>query len=143
MMEFGYSKTTNAFYDMSRKDLFIEAGTWPDDVVEVEQNIAAEFMQTPPSGKQRVSGDDGLPAWGDIPPPTRDELIAIAENERQRLLAYADVVMLDWRTELMLGEISDTNRAKLSAWLAYKNEVKEVDVTIGPENVIWPVPPEA
>lgn len=142
-MEFGYSKTTNAFYDMSRKDLFIEAGTWPDDVIEVEQNIADEFMQTPPSGKQRISGDDGLPTWGDIPPPTRDELIAIAENERQRLLAYADVVMLDWRTELMLGEISDTNRAKLSAWLAYKNEVKEVDVTIGPENVIWPVPPEA
>lgn len=142
-MEFGYSKTTNAFYDMSRKDLFIEAGTWPGDVVEVEQNIADEFMQTPPSGKLRVSGDDGLPAWGDIPPPTRDELIAIAENERQRLLAYADVVMQDWRTELMLGEISDTNRAKLSAWLAYKNEVKEVDVTIDPENVIWPVPPEA
>lgn len=142
-MEFGYSKTTNAFYDMSRKDLFLEAGTWPGDVIEVEQNIADEFMQTPPSGKQRISGDDGLPTWGDIPPPTRDELIAIAENERQRLLAYADVVMLDWRTELMLGEISDTNRAKLSAWLAYKNEVKEVDVTIGPENVIWPVPPEA
>lgn len=70
-------------------------------------------------------------------------MIAIAENERQRLLAYADVVMQDWRTELMLGEISDTNRAKLSAWLAYKNEVKEVDVTIDPENVIWPVPPEA
>ncbi|MCR3704690.1 tail fiber assembly protein [Citrobacter freundii] len=143
MMEFGYSKTTNAFYDMSRKDLFLEAGTWPGDVIEVEQNIADEFMQTPPSGKQRISGDDGLPTWGDIPPPTRDELIAIAENERQRLLAYADVVMLDWRTELMLGEISDTNRAKLSAWLAYKNEVKEVDVTIDPENVIWPVPPEA
>ncbi|HHG0453367.1 MAG: tail fiber assembly protein [Citrobacter freundii] len=143
MMEFGYSKTTNAFYDMSRKDLFIEAGTWPGDVVEVEKNIADEFMQTPPSGKLRVSGDDGLPAWGDIPPPTRDKLIAIAENERQRLLAYANVVMLDWRTELMLGEISDTNRAKLSAWLAYKNEVKEVDVTIDPENVIWPVPPEA
>lgn len=142
-MEFGYSKTTNAFYDMSRKDLFIEAGTWPGDVVEVEKNIADEFMQTPPSGKLRVSGDDGLPAWGDIPPPTRDKLIAIAENERQRLLAYANVVMLDWRTELMLGEISDTNRAKLSAWLAYKNEVKEVDVTIDPENVIWPVPPEA
>ncbi|MBQ0246744.1 tail fiber assembly protein [Citrobacter freundii] len=142
-MSYGYSKTTNAFYDLSREDAFIEAGTWPNDVIEVEQSIADEFMQTPPSGKLRVSGDDGLPAWGDIPPPTRDELIAIAENERQRLLAYADVVMLDWRTELMLGEISDTNRAKLSAWLAYKNEVKEVDVTIGPENVIWPVPPEA
>lgn len=142
-MEFGYSKTTNAFYDMSRKDLFLEAGTWPDDVVEVEQNIAAEFMQTPPSGKQRVSGDDGLPAWGDIPPPAKEDLIAAAEQVRQQLLAHADAVMLDWRTELMLGEISDANRAKLSAWLAYKNEVKSADVTTDIEHVSWPVPPGA
>ncbi|MEY5966026.1 tail fiber assembly protein, partial [Salmonella enterica subsp. enterica serovar Corvallis] len=70
-------------------------------------------------------------------------LIAIAEQVRQQLLTHADAVMLDWRTELMLDEISDANRAKLSAWLAYKNEVKAVDVTTAPENVNWPVPPEA
>ncbi|ECE5795592.1 tail fiber assembly protein [Salmonella enterica subsp. diarizonae] len=75
------------------------------------------------------------------PPPTHEELIRVAENERQRLLTHADKVMLDWRTELMLGEISDANRDKLSAWLAYKNEVKAFDVTITPENVNWPVPP--
>lgn len=72
------------------------------------------------------------------PPPTHEELIQVAENERQRLLTHADKVMLDWRTELMLGEISDANRDKLSAWLAYKSEVKTVDVTITPENVNWP-----
>ncbi|HAU3156269.1 TPA: tail fiber assembly protein [Salmonella enterica subsp. salamae] len=75
--------------------------------------------------------------------PTAEEQIQAAENERQRLLADADAVMLDWRTELMLGEISDANRAKLSAWLAYKNEVKSADVTTDPEHVNWPVPPEA
>ena len=67
----------------------------------------------------------------------------MAENNRQRLLTHADSVMLDWRTELMLGEISDANKAKLSAWLAYKNEVKVVDVTTDPEHVNWPAPPEA
>jgi hypothetical protein len=69
--------------------------------------------------------------------------ITQAENERERLLKHADDVMLDWRTELMLGEISDANRAKLSAWMTYKNEVKSVDVTTDPERVNWPVPPEA
>ncbi|EBQ1372734.1 tail fiber assembly protein [Salmonella enterica] len=77
------------------------------------------------------------------PPPTHEELIQTAENERERLLKHADDVMLDWRTELMLGEISDANRAKLSAWLAYKNDVKAADVTTDPEHVSWPVPPEA
>ncbi|MGS2677739.1 tail fiber assembly protein [Citrobacter freundii] len=75
------------------------------------------------------------------PPPTHEQLIQAAENERQRLLSAADAVMLDWRTELMLGEISDANRAKLSAWLAYKNEVKSWDIKTDPENVNWPVPP--
>ena len=76
------------------------------------------------------------------PPLTHEQLIQAAENERQRLLAAADAVMLDWRTELMLGEISDANKAKLSAWMAYKNEVKAVDVTTDPEHVNWPVTPE-
>ncbi|MFV9377757.1 tail fiber assembly protein [Citrobacter portucalensis] len=76
------------------------------------------------------------------PPPTHEELIQTAEFERERLLKHADEVMLDWRTELMLGEISDANRAKLSAWQAYKNKVKSVDVTTDPDHVNWPVPPE-
>lgn len=76
------------------------------------------------------------------PPPTHEQLFQAAENERQRLLAAADAVMLDWRTELMLGEISDANRAKLSAWQAYKNEVKAIDVTTDHEHVNWPVIPE-
>ncbi|EGE4655854.1 tail fiber assembly protein [Salmonella bongori serovar 40:z35:- str. 95-0123] len=60
---------------------------------------------------------------------------------RQQLLTRADAVMLDWRTEMMLGEISDAKRAKLSAWLAYKNKVKAINVTTSPENVHWPVLP--
>lgn len=75
------------------------------------------------------------------PPPTHEQLIQTAENERQRLLSAADAIMLDWRTELMLGEISDANKAKLSAWLLYKNQVKAVDVTTDPEHVNWPVAP--
>ncbi|EHL7837388.1 tail fiber assembly protein [Escherichia coli] len=78
-----------------------------------------------------------------LPQKSREEIIQAAENERRQLLDHADAVMLDWRTELMLGEISDVNKAKLSAWMAYKNEVKAVDVTTAPEHVNWPVPPEA
>ncbi|EFA3713558.1 tail fiber assembly protein, partial [Escherichia coli] len=89
-----------------------------------------------------LSSVNGMPAWADIPPPTKEELVQVAENKRQQLLSHADDVMLDWRTELMLGEISDANRAKLSAWLTYKNDVKATDVTTDPENINWPVPPE-
>ncbi|MGV4148097.1 tail fiber assembly protein [Citrobacter freundii] len=116
--------------------------TWPADAVLLsDEESELYWKQNPPAGKQ-LGAENGRPVWIDIPAPTREELILTAENERQRLLKQADAVMLDWRTELMLGEISDANRAKLSAWLAYKNEVKSVDVTTDPEHVNWPVIPE-
>ncbi|CAM6888081.1 tail fiber assembly protein [Citrobacter freundii] len=120
-----------------------ESGMWPENGIDVSDEVSAEFTGQPPEGKTIGVGTDGMPAWEDIPPPSREELISAAEQMRQQLLAHADAVMLDWRTELMLGEISDVNRAKLSAWMAYKNEVKSVEVTTDPEHVNWPVPPEA
>ncbi|HIH5001050.1 tail fiber assembly protein [Citrobacter sp. 50677481] len=138
-----YSASTNMFYPLKLKSNYISAGTWPGDAVDIEDDVVSVFNGTPPEGKMRVAGEDGLPAWADIPPPTHEELIAAAEQVRQQLLAHADATMLDWRTELMLGELSDANRARLSAWLAYKNDVKAADVTTDPEHVNWPVPPEA
>lgn len=117
------------------------AGMWPANGIDVSDEVSAEFTGQPPEGKTIGVGTDEMPAWVDIPPPTQEELISAAEQVRQQLLARADAVMLDWRTELMLGEISDSNRAKLLAWLAYKNKVKAVDVTTSPENVHWPVLP--
>ncbi|EAA7332288.1 tail fiber assembly protein [Salmonella enterica subsp. enterica serovar Johannesburg] len=124
------------------KDEYNAAGMWPENGIDVSDEISAEFTGQPPEGKIIGVGADGMPAWVDMPPPSREELISAAEQVRQQLLANADAVMLDWRTELMLGEISDANRAKLSAWIAYKYEVKAVDVTIAPENINWPITPK-
>lgn len=132
-----YSPSTNSFYPDDLLSVYEDAGTLPNDLAPVSEDVFREFTATPEPGKMRVAGSDGLPAWGDTPPPTHEELIAIAEQVRQQLLTQADAVMLDWRTELMLGEISDTNRAKLSAWLAYKTDVKAVDVTTAPD-IKWP-----
>ena len=98
------------------KEEYLTNGSLPSDVIEVSDSVRNEYNFAPPEGKQ-LSSSQNMPVWIDIPPATREELIAAAEQERQKLLAHADAVMLDWRTELMLGEISDANRGKLSAWL--------------------------
>lgn len=124
-----------------KEDGTYDDDTWPADAVLLsDEESELYWKQNPPAGKQ-LGTENGRPVWIDIPAPTKEELILTAENERQRLLKQADAVMLDWRTELMLGEISDANRGKLSAWLAYKNEVKTWDIKTDPENVNWPVPP--
>ncbi|EDN2303597.1 phage tail protein [Salmonella enterica] len=123
------------------KEEYLTNGSLPSDVIEVSDSVRNEYNFAPPEGKQ-LSSSQNMPVWIDIPPATREELVAAAEQERQKLLTHADAVMLDWRTELMLGEISDANRGKLSAWLDYKNKVKVVDVTTDHERINWPVPPE-
>ena len=140
MKKYLYDSKSNTFYPLILKSEYISSRLWPENGVEVSEDTFTEY-QTPAPGKERIAGNDGYPAWGDIPPPTKEDLAHNAENDRQRRLAHADAMMLDWRTELMLGEISDVNRTKLSAWMAYKSEVKAVDVTTDPEHVNWPIPP--
>lgn len=65
--------------------------------------------------------------------------VQAAEAQRAALLAAADAIMLDWRTELALGKISDDDRRKLSLWLDYKKQVKAVKTSTAYN---WPTPPE-
>lgn len=67
--------------------------------------------------------------------------IAAAEQHRQTLLVQVDELISDWRVELMLGDISEENKKKLSSWMAYKTAVKAVDVSTAPD-VSWPAQPE-
>lgn len=68
-----YSKENNAFYPLSMRQDYIDAGTWPSDGIEVDDSVFEEFYIAPP-GKIRVGGDDGLPVWADIPTPPNSEL---------------------------------------------------------------------
>lgn len=132
-----YSKSTGGFYDSE-----ISGDDIPQDTVDITDDTWITLLNGQDEGKIISPDDNGYPVLTEPPLPSHGELIQLAENERQSLLTHADAVMLDWRTELMLGEISDASRENLSAWLAYKNDVKSVDVTTDPEHVNWPVPPE-
>lgn len=142
-MDYSFSASMNAFYaNALRETLYEPTNTWPHDAVAVNNETAAVYMTpTAPAGKT-LGSNKQLPAWVDIPKPTVDELIADFEAERIRLLVHADNIMADWRTELALGEISDIDKANLSAWIAYKKLVKEVKVeSIISDGVQWPPMP--
>ncbi|XEI59905.1 hypothetical protein NMD03_27560 (plasmid) [Citrobacter braakii] len=80
MHTFVYSSEQNAFW-------FADSTSAPADVVSVEKSVFEEFCVTPLDGKRRVAGDDGLPSWEEIPPPTAEEIkaSAIAAAEQQNL----------------------------------------------------------
>ncbi|HDC2545387.1 TPA: DUF4376 domain-containing protein [Salmonella enterica] len=65
-----YSPSQNAFFPEGLKEVYIDAGTFPDDTVEVSDDVWQTFAgNPPPEGKQRAADKNGQPCWVDIPPP--------------------------------------------------------------------------
>ncbi|HDQ3846554.1 tail fiber assembly protein [Escherichia coli] len=128
-----FSKSSNGFFMDSIND------NMPADIVEISTDLYNTLMAGQQNGGKVIeSDDDGYPIL--VSPQV--DYISQAENRRTQLLATADNVTADWRIELMLGDISDDDKAKLSAWMEYKKAVKAVDTSTAPD-VNWPAQPEA
>ncbi|KQN56362.1 hypothetical protein ASE99_10105 [Serratia sp. Leaf51] len=136
-----YSAKTNMFYPVEMQDEYEQAKSWPADGKEVDEDVFNEYTSQPPSGKMRIADSDSLPTWGDVPEPTKTQLIQQAENQRDALLTEANNVTADWRTELALGIISDDDKAFLVLWMQYIKAVKAVDTSTAPA-ITWPKKPE-
>ncbi|MEB2439863.1 gp53-like domain-containing protein [Citrobacter braakii] len=74
-MSYVFSPEKNAFYPLSLKATYVNAGTWPEDATQVEDSVYIEFAAPPPEGKFRQAGPDGLPVW--------EEVKAVEQSEEQ------------------------------------------------------------
>ncbi|UAN17384.1 tail fiber assembly protein [Enterobacter asburiae] len=141
MNSYLYSPSENAFYPVVMKEDYLLAGTWPEDGLDIDDEQALSFMGDPPEGKVRAAGEDGLPCWVDVPPPTQEELIAQADATKEALILSAKQTISIWQTELQLGIISDEDKASLIAWMNYIKAVQAVDTSKAPD-ITWPEKPE-
>ncbi|MEM8077800.1 tail fiber assembly protein [Morganella morganii] len=141
MTNYKYSAKNDVFIPASFIAEYEEAGWDFSDAIDVDDDVYLEFIN-PPAGKVRVAGKDGLPAWEDIPPPTKEQLIEQTEAKKQSLIAEVNTETEMLRAKLALGRIKDDEKALLNAWLDYLDELEAVDVSTAPD-VIWPEPPEA
>lgn len=74
------------------------------------------------------------------PPVTKEQLTAEAEAKKQALIAEASQKTQLWQTQLMLGIITEEDKASLKEWMLYVQEVQAVDPSLGAA-VVWPTPP--
>ncbi|MDE9571525.1 tail fiber assembly protein, partial [Xenorhabdus bovienii] len=95
----------------------------------------------PPVGKRRVAGSDGLPAWGDIPPPTPEEWQRSAEREKQRLMNEARDKIAPLQDAVDLEMATDAEKSSLTEWRKYRVLLNRVDCTTAPD-VQWPEQPK-
>ena len=126
------------------QSLYVEKGEWPEEKgVDIDEVIFREyFYDTPPEGKYRCVGEDGLPAWADIPPPTREEQIASAETKKQQLINQANeyINSKQWPGKASIGRLKGEELAQYNLWLDYLDALELVDTSSAPD-IEWPTPP--
>lgn len=128
------------FYPYEYQSQYIESGDWPADGIDVTDAVFLEFTSRPPVGKRRIIGDDGLPAWGDIPPPSQDALIAEAEAKKIQLRTISDAEIA-WRQDAYeAGIATEEEAAALLEWKKYRVLLMRVDSS-NPDQIVWPDAP--
>ncbi|QJT79571.1 tail fiber assembly protein [Kosakonia sp. MUSA4] len=141
-----FSPSKLGFYDASLKSAYVAAGSWPDDLVEITDEIWGDFLSTPPDGKRLGSNSSGVPVWVETPAPTTGELLVEAKAKQANLISSAKNTISIWQTELQLGIISDDNKASLIAWISYINILQSLDFSSITEKAsyeafVWPTTP--
>lgn len=68
-----------------------------------------------------------------------DEII-VASNNQINLISSAKDTISMWQTELLLGTISDADKASLTSWISYIKLLQSVDPTAAPD-ITWPTAP--
>lgn len=130
-MLYYYSAVKNAFFPDELKDAYQDAGNWPQDAAEVEESVFSTYSASPPQGKQRAAGKDGLPCWVDIPLPDIED----ARNQK-----YAEINA--WRDQQENGSTTfDWNGHKWDAGKASQDRLAPVLVVAKagqlPDGFFW------
>ena len=142
MNRFVFSPSESRFYALEWRADYIDNNRWPHDAINVSDSIYYEFSGTPPTGKQLVAVNN-MPSWGDIPPPTREELIAAADVEKQKRIDSANDYMnsKQWPGKAAIGRMKGDELAQYNLWLDYLDILKVMTIS-GVEAISWPEPPE-
>lgn len=142
MNKYKFSATTTGFYPVSLLESYEEAGSLPDDLVDVTDDDYATFVGQAPAGKMRGSNKKGYPAWVDIPAPTEDELIDLAEDKKQALIEGANdyINSKQWPGKAAIGRLKGEDLTQYNLWLDYLDLLYAVDASM-PQNIKWPKPP--
>lgn len=75
------------------------------------------------------------------PPPTKEQLIAKAEYDKQALITEVQAETQLLQTKLALGRITPDEKARLNAWLDYLDLLEAVDTSLAPD-IGWPKKPD-
>ncbi|HHL2458614.1 TPA: tail fiber assembly protein [Yersinia enterocolitica] len=112
----------------------------PSDLMDVtDEELASYWKMNSPEGK-KLGVINGRPGWVDLPPLTREELVASAIAKKSQLKAVADSE-IEWRQDAVDGGgASDKEITGLAAWRKYRVALMRID-TSRTQDIEWPIVP--
>lgn len=132
-----WSEKENGFYPESMKELYENSPDgWPEDAVEISEELYNSLLEGQSRGKVIASGRDGKPLLSD---PVIDH-IAIAEAEKNLLVSEAEEMILPLQRAVKYDIASDEEKQRLKAWEIYSVKLSRIDTSAAPE-IEWPEKP--
>ena len=134
-----WSAKENGFYPESMKELYENSPDgWPEDAVEISEELYNSLLEGQSRGKVIASGRDGKPLLSD---PVIDHT-AMAEAEKSRLGSKAEELILPLQRAVKYGIASEEEMERLKEWEIFSVELSRVDTSLAPE-IEWPEPPSS
>lgn len=133
-----YVPPCTGFWPLNERDLY--PNTFPDTGVEVDEATKEQYSGAAPEGKRLGADKKGKPAWIDIPPPPKEQLIAKAEAKKQALIAEAATAIAPLQDAVDLDMATPEEEALLKEWKKYRVLLNRVDISTAPD-ITWPVKP--
>lgn len=132
-----YSATTNGFYPSELKGVYVTAGTWPDDGVEISESEYQTLLGGQDNGQEIIPGENGMP---ELFTPAVDH-VSQTGFQREALLKEADNVIRMLERAVKSGIATDEEKANLEAWEVYSVLLYRINPEDYPD-IDWPQKPE-
>lgn len=137
-MGYVYRASTGGFYCDELEAVYRKAGTWPGFFVRVSDEDYRNLMEGLSQGKMIVPNKQCYPVLQERPAPSRDELIAEAEEKRRELIESALQSISVIQLKQMNGRsLTEKEVARLNDVLDYIDAVEATDTQTAPD-IHWP-----
>ncbi|EOY4469464.1 tail fiber assembly protein [Cronobacter sakazakii] len=143
MSDFFFSASEKTFFIKATLPLYENAGTLPADVIEIDNNVAREFMADARPGKVIGVDESGMPVWIDAPPPSQEEVILSNTIKKQVYINQANdyINNKQWPGKAAMGRLTNMERNSYNQWLDYLDALEAIDNTSS-QNIAWPESPQ-
>lgn len=123
-----FSPSRRAFFAEEFMDAYIENGTCPDDLVELDEDVYLKYSESPPRLMELGAGDDGFPTW--VKTQYEEvELSIIKSNAIARINSSFKVRLDRLTSEYPSAEVSTFDRQEREA-ITYKQTQDPNDVPL-------------